>query len=533
MDSDKSGEFITALLRPEAYAHPVSEIKLRETHISWILLTGDYAYKIKKPVDFGFLDFSTLAKRQFYCQEELRLNSRLAPQLYLGVVAITGPATAAKVGGDRPVLEYAVRMRQFDTRQTFDALIERNALTFAHMDETTQVLAGFHGGIAIADKNSPYGNPDAVRQPVQENIVQLRQQAGHLPSEFIDTVNIIGQWSEVAGRRLDAIFRQRKAGGFIRECHGDLHLGNIVVWQNNSGPKVTPFDGIEFNPALRWIDVINELAFLLMDLNHHAHPELARQLLNHYLELTGDYAGLCVLHYYQIYRAMVRAKVTALRLAQTTHSHHAENKTIVQEIGAYLRLAAKYTRIPQPKLIITHGLSGSGKTYVSQQLLQASDLIRLRSDVERKRLHGLDAQTCGASGRDLRINTGIYTPSASRHTYQRLAELTQILLNTGFSVLVDATFLRAEQRQSFRTLADNEGVPLRILHCEGSDTIQRQRIQTRAAQGHDASEADLTVYAQQQQRQELLSSEELAYTSAINTTQKPNLKDILLWLDRV
>jgi hypothetical protein len=513
-------QFIDALQKPEAYGHPVESVTLFETHISWVLLTGDYAYKIKKPVDFGFLDFSTLEKRRFYCTEEVRLNGRLAPELYLEVVPICGDLASPVMDGEGKAFEYAVKMRQFDTTQGFDQLLAHDKLTLQHMDETAQTLADFHNTIERAETDSPFGDPQAILQPALENFEQLQQHIAQQVTDpdILQQIQSLQRWTTDTHQRLHDIFAVRKQAGYVRECHGDLHLRNIVLWQG----RVTPFDGIEFNPNLRWIDVLSELAFLLMDLDDHQRHDLAQRLLNAYLEITGDYNGLSVLPYYRVYRAMVRAKVASLRLAQNTDNTAEET----QEIVNYIQLATHYTQTLQPKLIITHGLSGSGKTYVSQQIVQNSDLIRIRSDIERKRLFGLGATDKSDSG----VKTGIYTANASQLTYERLLGLADAILKAGFSVLVDATFLRHQQRQQFERLAQHTATPFCILHCHTTDKIMQQRIRERNKQAKDASEADLKVLAYQQKNIDTLSAEERQKTISIDTSHEPHLDETLLWI---
>jgi hypothetical protein len=518
-----TSEFIAALQKAEAYDHPVENITLLETHISWVLLTGRYAYKIKKPVNFGFLDFSTLEKRKFYCKEECRLNGRLAPHIYLGVTPICGSPTSPKINGTGPAFEYAVKMRQFDTQQEFDELLKHKALTERHIIETANVLANFHRQIDIAYDDSPYGTPEAIEQPVVENFAQIAASLGDSPDEkeILRRLNKIHHWSKEAHAKLIPVLQARKQAGFVRECHGDLHLRNIVVIDG----RVTPFDGIEFNANLRWVDVMSELAFLLMDLDDHACFEFSRQLLNSYLSITGDYGGLAVLRYYLVYRAMVRAKVASLRLAQLLNNE--AKADCLQEIKNYIDLAFSYTITKSPKLIITHGLSGSGKTYVAQQLAKVSDLIHLRSDIERKRIFELAA---GAKS-DSDINSGIYTKDATVRTYQRLSELSHTILSAGFSVLVDATFLKQKQRNQFHTVAASLNVPFTILHCEADDRTLHQRIQQRLHKGTDASEANIKVLKQQLQEQEPLQTEEKNYTITTNTTQDLDFTIILKWLE--
>ena len=512
---------IEALRRPGAWSHAVAGVTLIETHISWVFLTGDYAYKIKKPVDFGFLDFSTLEKRRHCCEEEVRLNRRLAPTVYLDVVPVCGPVDRPVIGGDGERLDYAVRMRQFDTDAGFDRLLARGDLTASLIDQTAQILADFHARVSVAAGDSSFGTPLAVTGPVRENFDQIRPNidAQIEDRSALEQFERLERWSLAACDAHEPAFRERLTAGFVRECHGDLHLRNIALIEGD----VVPFDCIEFNPALRWIDVMSELAFLLMDLDDHSREDLSGRLLNAYLEFTGDYAGIALLHFYQVYRAMVRAKVESLRLAQVGN----DDPRMIAEMTRYVALAADYTRESHPRLLIAHGLSGSGKTYVSQRLLERAPLIRLRSDIERKRLFGLSPLEPSGSKRD----AGIYTVEANTRTYDRLLDLAKLLLGSGWSVLVDAAFLKREERDQFNALAQAVGVPFAIMHCEADADVQRQRVVARSRRADDASEADLAILDRQLETEEPLAADESGYTIAIDTTGGLDLAPLLGFLD--
>lgn len=501
-------DFIQALQRAEAWPHPVSAVELMETHISWVFLTGKYAYKIKKPVDFGFLDFSSLTKRLHFCREEVRLNRRLAPQIYLDVVPLCGRPERPQIGGDGEVFEYAVRMRQFEVRQGFDHLLESGRLTAAHMDKTAAMLAQFQAGAEIAGPGSLYGTTTAVLEPIEENFLQIGQYLQSLDSAspLHSQLVYLKQWSLARFHELESVISERHDRGFIREGHGDLHLRNIVDWND----QVIPFDCIEFNPNLRWIDVLSELAFLLMDLDDHQQEHLSRRLLNAWLEHTGDYAGLQLLRFYQVYRAIVRAKVAGLRLLQSEN----ERATEERDFSNYLALATGFTRVQPARLIITHGLSGSGKTWLSQRLLEAAPFIRLRSDVERKRLFGLkQTDRYGAE------ESGIYLPAASEKTYAHLLDTAAKILNWGYSVVVDAAFLKFRQRELFAQLARQMQLPFSIVHCEVDEAVSRQRLLQRKRANNDASDADIDVFEQQMLELEPLTDSEMEHRLSADPAQ--------------
>lgn len=489
---------IRALLGAAAYDHPVERIELIETHISWIVLTGALAYKIKKPVDLGFLDFTSLALRRHYCEEELRLNRRLAPQLYIAVVAITGTAEHPRLGGPGQAIEYAVRMRQFDPSLQLDRLLARHEIDKVLFDGLAARMASFHATTERASPDDAWGKAETIFQPVIENFVQI---AG-LPDAVDDAgaLDALRRWSEQRHRQLVPLFEQRHAQGCVRECHGDLHLANIALIDG----EAVPFDCLEFSPALRWVDTISEIAFLIMDLDFHRRNDLALAFLNRYLHHSGDYAGLACLDYYLVYRALVRAKVACIRATQATDSD--ERIGQIAHYRRHLDLASAYTRRHAPVLYITRGLSGCGKTTLTEALIAPCRAIRIRSDVERKRLHGIapEARSGSAPG------AGMYSAAAGRQTYQRLAELSRLIVDAGYSVIVDATFLRRIQRRQFRQLATDLGIPFVILDLQADQDCLRARIRRRHADSRDASEADIAILEMQIRDQETLEDDELA-----------------------
>ena len=464
------------------------DAELIETHISYVLLAGDQAFKVKKALDLGFLDFTTLASRRHFCGEELRLNRRLAPQLYLEVVAIGGDATSPRLlaADADDALEYTVRMRRFSQEALFDSMARRGQLLASHIDALAAVMAAFHQAATPAAKDDAYGRAADVEAPMRQNFEQIRAIRGG--SAALDAVE---DWSRQRQAALAAVYERRHDQGYVRECHGDLHLGN-VAWVDGAA---LPFDGIEFSPQLRWIDVMSEIAFLIMDLHWHRLPGLAWRFLSAYLERSGDYAGLEVLDAYLVYRAMVRAKIAAIRASQEGLDP-AQRQAAARDYGEHLALAQDLTRARRPALLLTHGYSGAGKSAVARALVEAGGMLQLRSDVERKRLAGLAAAANSGSG----LNSGLYREDMTRRTYDELARLARLVLTAGWPLVVDATSLQDWQRQLFRRLAAELGVPFLIVDCYADEAVLRRRVARRAARGGDASEADLSVLNQQLER---------------------------------
>jgi aminoglycoside phosphotransferase family enzyme/predicted kinase len=497
---------VRALQDPALYDHPVERFEVVETHISWVLLTGRYAYKIKKPVNFGFVDFSTLDKRRFFCHEELRLNRRLAPDWYLDVVPITGSVERPRWGGPGPAIEYAVKMRQFPHDARLDLVLARGELTPERLDALVYAVADFHGRSAVAGPDTPFGTPDRVAERIRENLVTIQERAMD-PAED-PRIQELARESEAGYAALAKTFAGRKRDGFIRECHGDLHLGN-VAWVDD-GPLI--FDCIEFNEDLRWIDVMSEIAFLVMDLSDRGAAALARRALNAYLEGTGDYAGLRVFAYYHAYRALVRAKVACLAWSQAEPDDAARAR-LVREYRGYLDLASRSSPAGPPFLAITCGVSGSGKSMVAQGVVEELGAIRIRSDVERKRLFGLPPRARTGAG----LDEGLYAPDAGVRTYARLAELARAVLDGGFPVVVDAAFLTVTQRRTLRAVAEQRGVRFVILDVRASETELRARVAKRTREGRDASDADLAVLSRQLVTRQPLDDDERVGIVAVET----------------
>jgi uncharacterized protein len=478
-------ERIESLLDPALFDHPVRRFEVIETHISWILLTGPFAYKIKKPVNLGFCDFTTLEKRKFFCEEELRLNRRLAPELYVGVVPITGRESRLKLGGEGEAIEYAVKMVEFDQDCRLDHVLAAGLLKPEYIDQLAGKLATFHASLPPAPPDTPYGRPNLVLQAVRET--------------FEHVESTVSPWIEREGQHLREIFKTRKENGFVREVHGDVHLANAALIAG----RVRIFDAIDFNPDLRWIDVMSEIAFTMMDLEDRRRPDFAYRFLNAYLERTGDYEGLRVFRFYEVYRALVRAKVAAIRLSQPGLSEK-ERRDVHREKEGHLGLASRLTRPDLPRLQITFGVSGSGKTHGTQRILETEGGIRLRTDVERKRLFGFALEESTPPARKAEV----YSTDASMRVYRRLLDLSWMLLSAGYSVIVDGTFLKKSERDEFRALATSLGVPFSILAFGAPDEVLKERISHRGAAGRDASEADWSIVERQKQWMEPLAADE-------------------------
>lgn len=518
-----------------------------ETHISWVVLAGAQAYKFKKPLSLGFLDFSTLAQRRAACLEELRINRRTAPGMYEAVVAVLGPAPAPRLVPlaqlpaarqtlsmpavpaappapatppaasdavspdaallDCEVLDYGVQMQRFEGDQLLARQLAAGTLTTAHLEALAQQVAQFHASAAVAPEGSVWGSAALVRQQAQANFDTLASVA--LPEADRAILSDLQRWTQHEGQRLAPLMAQRQASGCVRECHGDLHLNNLVLIDGR--PQL--FDAIEFSAALRWIDTVADIAFLAMDLQAQGRPDLAWHFLNAWLEHSGDVAGLALLPWYLVYRALVRALVAGLRLAQTRDA--AECAASLGELQRYLALAQQLSQPRTRWLWLAHGVSGSGKSRHSARLVAERGVVRLRADVERKRLFGL-SPTAPSAGT---VPGGIYTPDATQRTYDHLAALAAQVLDAGFPVLVDATFLARAHRAQFVALAAQQQVPCRILAFDAPVAVLQERVQRRLQKGGNASEATLEVLEAQLARREPLDAPEQALAVCVDTAQ--------------
>jgi uncharacterized protein len=476
---------------------PEQPVDLIETHISWVLLAGARAYKVKKPVKMGFLDFSTLDARHRACLEELRLNQRLAPGLYIDVVPISGTPLDPRFTAEGEPIDYAVRMRRFPSGGLFSERLVAGQLQISEVDRLAERIAEFHLAAPAADVSSPYGTPQVIESTTMQVLASLEQHEG------AQALAGLRPWWQAQSAALRPVWEARRREGRVREGHGDLHLANATLFERD----VVAFDCIEFDPALRWIDVMSDVAFAVMDFMAHGRRDLAFRFLDGWLEHTGDHGGLAVLPGYLVYRAMVRALVARLRR--------------VADPGApdYLGLARRLGAPGAARLLITHGVSGSGKTHVSQHLLEQAGAVRLRSDVERKRLFGL--RPLDRSDRLARDR--LYSTEATRRTYDTLLDKARQSLRAGFPTIVDAAFLRRHERADFEQLARELGAPYTILHCRADPPVLRERVERRLAGQRDASEADLAVLERQLEFQEALTADEQRRAIEVDTRASADL----------
>ena len=473
-------DLLESLLSPESYSHACSNIRVVETHISWVFLTGQFAYKLKKPIDLGFLDFSTLAKRRFYCLEELRCNALFAPEIYLELARIHRDTNGRyTVDGTGEVVEYAVKMRQFDDAEQLDHILENDELDVDLLRDFAAELARIYEKSRRVDTLNR--GADAVLAPLLANFHALS--ATPETRRFTESIAGIRAWSLNAHKRLKNLFAQRARHGWIRECHGDLHLSNLV--RTNSG--IRAFDCIEFNSELREIDTISDVAFLFMDCAVRDRTDVAYSFIDGYLDATADYTGARLLRFYAVYRSMVRAKVAALQLAQSF------DRRAVQKVERHIDWAQAITSARLGRCYLMCGVSGSGKSYLAARLVAPLAALRLRSD----RLRRAIANSAYELSSGPALDGGLYSDTMKTQVYDALLDLSRELISAGENVIIDATFLAPAERQKFYQLARELHCRYLLILCEAPHEILKQRITKRQLTNDDPSAATLAVLERQ------------------------------------
>jgi hypothetical protein len=492
------------------YPHSVQEpIQLVQTHISYVLLTGEYAYKVKKPVNFGFLDFSQLELRKHFCQEELRLNQRGAAELYLEVLPIAGDEKHYQLGGTGQAVEYVLKMRQFPQDSLLSSMFEQGKVNENLMAELGRVVAQYHATAQTNDYIRKFGEVTQVRQAVDENYQQTEKYIGgpQTRTQFEETK----QYTDKFFIEREPLFKSRIANNWIRECHGDLHLRNICLWHD----KILLFDCIEFNEPFRFVDVMYDVAFAVMDLEARQRKDLANAFLNTYIEQTGDWEGLQLLPLYLSRQAYVRAKVNSFLLDDPGVPDTVKQEA-AQTAADYYQQAWEYTKPSQGQLILMSGLSGSGKSTVARQLARQLEAIHIRSDAVRKHLAGIPLPQRGGDE--------IYTDEMTQKTYERLLDLGILLASQGFTVILDAKYDRQQLRLEAIAQAKSQQLLLSILHCTAPLEVLRERLHQRTG---DIADATADLLAAQQAASEPFAEAEQPYVKALDTTQplEPQLKE--------
>ena len=511
-------KLIEALRDRRAYAHLPKTVIVLQTHISVVFVADELVFKIKKPVDFGFLDFSTLEKRKYYCEEEVRLNARLCPDVYLGVVPITDDGTRIAVGGKGSTIEYAVRMRRLPQDSMMDVLLEAGQVTPDDIGRIADILVPFYRGARTGPEIDRYGTVAVIGLNCDENFNQTRPYIGRtLSPEYFQTVK---GYIEQTFKTKAGLFEERIRGGFIREGHGDLHSRNICITPKD----VYIYDCIEFNERFRMGDVAQDIAFLSMDLDFFRNPALSRGFIDEYVGRSGDTALTALIDFYACYHAFTRGKVTSFELGEAEIDSD-EKERAARRARAYFHLAHHYAvRETSPFLVITFGLAGTGKSRAADDLAREMDFVIIRSDEVRKEIAGVDRQAHRYGG----FEEGIYARDMTRKTYDALIDRARVLLSDNRSVILDACFLTEDERNRAREAAEETGSRFLIVVTTSPDGVVKKRIRQRMKE-KSASDATFEIYLKQKLLRQPLTDHEQACALGLDTTcdERDNVRAIV------
>ncbi len=471
---------VEALMDPGFYPNPPGQVIHKETHISHVFLAGDLVYKIKKAVRYPFLDYSTLAKRRHFLEEELRLNRRLAPSVYLAVMPITCDSSGWRLGGWIDPCEYTLIMRRLPEDRILRALLDSGQVDAQMMRRLAEVLAEFHLKAERVSGSESAGHGEEVEREWNENLSELRTAAlGFTTPQGLKVLEDFGARFIASQRDL---LQRRAREGWIRDVHGDLHCEHVCF----APEGIQIYDCIEFSAKLRRCDLASEIAFLLMDLNVRGAGSLRAPFLNRYLELVNDPELPLLLPFYECYRALVRAKVEALR-----------PDTARVRAPRYFQYAVELTWQPRkPFLILVSGLTGSGKSTLSRELAKRLQIPVINSDAVRKQLAGETGRKMDAFG------AGMYSHAMTEKTYARMADLAREQVLSGAGAIIDATFGTKANRQKFLKLVEQLNIPLLLIHCFASDETTRKRLAQRLAEGTDISDGRWEIYQRQKETYE-------------------------------
>lgn len=512
---------IAAMLRPEFYPHHPDTVQLVQTHISFVLLAGPEVYKVKKAVRFPFLDFSTLERRRHFCHEEVRLNRRLAPEVYRGVVALCADATGYRIGpsDDPAAVDYAVHMQRLPEDRILARLLDHHAVTPGMIDAVAARLVEFHRRAATDAVVTANGDPRAIAKVLQDNFTAVRPFRDVIISAGDD--DAIQRFCRNFLDRRVSLLRQRQVTHRIRECHGDLHSEHVCFTDS-----LVIFDCIEFNQRFRSCDVAAEVAFLAMDLDYHGEPELAARLISQYAARADDPDLARLVPFYKCQRAYVRGMVDSLTSAEEEVAA-GERERAARGARRHFALAYRYTWSYSPALVVVCGLSGTGKSTVAIGLQSRTGFVHLSSDVIRKQLAGLPPEARPA----VEYAMDIYTPAYSARTYREMFNRAAAALAGGRGVILDATFQGREQRKTARQLARDAQVPILFVECTCGEDLIRQRLGERGARGTDASDATWNVYVEQRERYESFTPREQRDHLRLDTAATP--VDLVAIVERV
>ena len=495
-------EIFEQLQNPELFGQNVSSVKILQTHISFVVLTGSFAYKIKKAIDFGFLDFSTLEKRKFFCEEEIKLNKRLCPKIYLSVVPITEHNGKIQLNGKGKIVEYALKMKEFPQENIMTNQLNKGNVTAKTIEEICDILVNFYKSNKGESEIESYGKAESVKKNIDENFEQTKSVINTtIPRATFDFIkDAANQFFE----KNSSIFEKRIKEGHICDCHGDLHSGNIVILDN-----ICIFDCIEFNKRFRYCDVASDISFLAMDLDYLNYPELSSYLIQNYIQKSSDKSILQVLNFYKSYRAYVRGKVNGFKLSDP-NIKDTEKKEIIDISKKYFELSYYYAQLfsldlnhPKPIIFLVCGMSGTGKSTLAQKLSIDYNATHLNTDIIRKEIEGINIFEKHLD----EINTGLYSPEKIEKTYRKLIEKSEEFVKDKKNVILDATFSKKKFRKLVYDTFKKYDAALVVIECISRDDIVKKwldkRIKTKSV-----SDGRWEVYLHQKKTFEKLTDDE-------------------------
>jgi uncharacterized protein len=482
-------QLIEGLSQLGAYPDRVERVEVRHTHISVVFLAGEYVYKLKKPVNFGFLDFSTLDKRRHYCEEEVRLNRRLAPTVYLGVVPVTRRGDGLRLEGDGEVVEWAVKMRRLPEDATLQQRLRRDEIGVEQVEALARRIAAFHAAARSDGHVASFGRFEVVARNARENFEQSADQVGVAISRAV--FERLQVRTGAVLEQLHPLIDGRAARGVPRDTHGDLHLDHVYFFPDQPPPDdLVIIDCIEFNERFRFADPVADMAFVDMDLEYHGRRDLARVFREAYFGAGGDDEGRALLPFYKAYRAAVRGKVEGMELAER-EVPEAERARALAKARAHWLLALGELDEPgrRPCLVLVGGLPGTGKSTLARNLAERAGFTVIRSDVVRKTLVAIEQ----FAGDRAIFDKEMYSPEWTERTYAECRRRCERLLFEGQRVIVDASFRQEQHRRAFLDTALSSAVPAVFLLCRAEADIVRQRLAQRRG---DASDADWAVHVE-------------------------------------
>ncbi len=504
-------DLIESLSDPSAYPHPVDTVEIRQTHISVVFLAGPFVYKVKKALTLGFVDYGTLAKRHHYCDEEVRLNRRLAPRVYLGVVPITEFGGRLRVEGPGEAVEWAVKMERLPDEARLRDRLARDEVGLVQVQEIGRRISAFHRQAAIGPEVARYGRFEVVARNARDNFDQSAADVGITVSP--EVIQRLRDRTEQSLAELQPLISSRADRGQTRDTHGDLRLDHVYLFPEHQPPEdLLIIDAIEFNEQFRFADPVSDMAFLAMDFDFLGYRALGRAFCDAYFQESGDVEGRALLPYYKAYRAAVRAKVEGIKRAEP-EVPETERARMLRQARAHWLLALGTLEPPErrPCLLLVGGLPGTGKSTLARGLAERAGFVVLRSDLVRKELAAASQSPAEVSA----FEAGIYAPEWTDRTYAECLRRAQEHLFEGRRVLIDASFRRESNRRDALDLATAWGVPGLLLHCQADPAVVRSRIESRR---DDASDADWSIYLQAAERWEPLGSQTRSSCFEIDTS---------------